>query len=138
MIKFNTIAAASFWPGLQNVGTVSGTATITGTLKASPSGGDSNSSNMTGTVIISLPDPSVISVFRVNLPDANGHLSSRWFPLMGTTILTDFTANWKLILYLGSYGGGRVIYFNFVQLASTSTSISQRLDIYGHLYSYPF
>lgn len=136
MVHFPDIAAASFWPGLQNVGTVSGTATITGTLKGSPSGGDSNSSNMTGQILVALPDPNVVSVFRVNLPDANGHLASRWFPLMGTAILTDFTADWKLILYVGSSGVGRIIYFNFVQLGTSAISINQRLNIYGHLYTY--
>lgn len=139
MVDFTKISAASFWPGLQNVGTISGTATITGTINVSPNtSGGSLSSNMTGAAQIQLPDPSVISVLRVNLPDANGDLASRWFPLFGTAELTDSTAGWKLIMYVGSYQYGRVIYLNFVSLNTASISINQRLNIYGHLYTYPW
>lgn len=139
MVDFTKIAAASFWPGLQNVGTISGTATITGTINASPdTSGGVACSNMTGSVTVNLPDPKVISILRVNLPDAHGQLATRWFPLFGTAELTDSTAGWKLIMYVGSYRFGRVIYFNFVSLSVSSISINQRLNIYGHLYSYPF
>lgn len=138
-IDFSKISATSLWPGLQNVGTTYGAATITGTLNTSPdTSGGSSSSNLTGSVLVDLPDPKVISVFRVNLPDANGQLATRWFPLFGTIELTDSTAGWKLIMYVGSYQYGRVIYFNFVSLSTSSISINQRLNIYGHLYSYPF
>jgi len=139
MVDYDKIAFASFWPGLQNVGTTSGTATITGTLNTSPdTTGGSSSSNLVGSVLLDLPNPKVITVLRVNLPDANGDLASRWFPLFGTTELTDRTAKWKLILYVGNYPYGRVIYFNFVSLSTSSISINQRLNIYGHLYTYPF
>ncbi len=139
IVDFSKIGAASFWPGLQNVGTIEGTATISGTINASPdTTGGASCSNMTGTVLVELPDPTVISALRVNLPDAHGDLASRWFPLFGTTQLTDATTGWKLILYVGGYQFGRVIYFNFVSLSTGSISVNQRLNIYGHLYSYPF
>lgn len=137
MTDFTKINATSLWPGLQNVGTTSGTATITGTINASPdTSGGSLCSNMVGAVQMQLPDPSVVSALRVNLPDANGDLATKWFPLFGTTELTDRTAAWKLILYVGSYEFGRVIYFNFVSLSTSAITINQRLNIYGHLYSY--
>lgn len=139
MVDFTKVSAASFWPGLQNVGTAQGAATITGTLNKSPdTTGGSSCSNMVGTILVNLPDPTVISALRVNLPDAHGDLASRWFPLFGTTELTDNTAGWKLILYVGSYQFGRVIYFNFVSLSVSNITINQRVNIYGHLYSYPF
>ena len=47
MINTNVLAAASFMPGLQNAGTVSGTALINGTLDASPNFGIGITSNMT-------------------------------------------------------------------------------------------
>lgn len=138
-IDFSKIGAASFWPGLQNVGTISGTATITGTLNKSPdTTGGSSCSNMTGAILVPLPNPNVISALRINMPDANGQLATRWFPLFGTTELTDTTAGWKLIMYVGAYQTGRIIYINFVSLSVSNITISQRLNIYGHLYSYPF
>lgn len=139
MANFQIISAASFWPGLQNVGTTYGTANITGTLNPTPNPANlATSSNLTGVIFVSLPDPQVISALRINLPDANGDLAAKWFPVFGTTELTDDTANWRLILYVGSAPAGRLIYFNFVNLANSTTSINQRLNIYGHLYTYPF
>lgn len=132
-------AAASFWPGLQNVGQTSGTALISGTLNASPSGISSTSSNMTGSIFVGLPNASVISGMRLNLPDAHGHLASRWFPLFGCLELTDATAQWKVIFNATAAAGGRGIYFNFVNIANGTTTFTNfRVNIVAHLYSYPW
>jgi hypothetical protein len=141
MFNPQTIAAASFWSGLQNVGQTYGTAYISGTLYASPSGISPTSSNMTGTIFISLPDPTVISIFRVNFPDADGELATRWFPLFGTLQIYDTATpnDFKLIMTIGSAIGGRNIYLNFVNAHSSSKSFSGfRINIYGHLFTYPW
>lgn len=136
MVDITKIAAASFMPGLQNAGQFSGTAYISGVLDASP-GYPTNTSNMTGTIFIPLPDPTVVSVMRINLPNAAGQLASRWFPLFGTIRLLDQTNDWILILYIGSATGGRNIYFNFVNSSNTGrTFTSFPVNIYGHLFSY--
>lgn len=135
------IVAASFWPGLQNIGQTSGTAQISGTLNASPSGISATSSNMTGTIFISLPDPTIVSLFRVNFPDAHGDLASRWFPLFGTLQIYDTASpvNYKLIMTIGSANGGRNVYLNFVNAQNTTTTFTNwRINFYGHLYTYPF
>lgn len=136
MVDISKIAAASFMPGLQNVGQLSGQALISGNLEASP-GYNTNTSNMTGTIFVSLPDPTVVSAMRVNLPSANGQLASRWFPLFGTAILTDSIAGWDMVLYVGSATGGRNIYFNFVNHNNSLTTFTNYpINIYAHLYSY--
>lgn len=131
------IAAASFWPGLQNVGQTSGEAHITGTLNGSPSGISATSSNMTGTVFVSLPDPTVISLFRVNIPEID---SAIWVPLFGSAEIWNNTGsnNYKLIIYVGSASSGRNFYLNFVNASTSSVSVDIHLNIYGHLYTYPF
>ena len=140
-IDISKLTAASFMPGLQNSGQVSGEAFITGPLGGSP-GYPSSTSNLTNTgsepIIIQLPDPSVISVVRINMPDANGDLASKWFPLIGTCELTDLTAGWKAIFYITSNPLGRAIYFNFVNTNSRATTISQHLSVYAHLFTYPW
>ncbi len=134
------IVSASFWPGLQNVGQTSGQAFITGTLNQSPSGVSASSSNMTGSIFISLPDSTVVSIFRVNFPDGTGDMASKWFPLFGTLEIWNTTNpyNYKLIMTIGSAAGGRIIYFNFVNAQSTSSTINLHMNIVGHLYSYPW
>jgi len=125
-------------PGLQNAGQFSGQALISGALDASPSY-ISNTSNMTGTIFIPLPDPTVVSAMRINLPSAAGQLASRWFPLFGTVDLQDLSNGWDLIMYVGSATGGRNIYFNFVNRNNSLTTFTNfPVNIYGHLYSYPF
>jgi hypothetical protein len=143
-INVSKIAAASFMAGLQNVGQVSVTAYVTGTLYGSPNS-VSNTSNMNGVFTINMPNPNVISVLRVNLPNAAGQLASRWFPLFGTCQLTDSTNNWRLLLYVGTSTAGRVITFNFVNLKSTLTNFTGSggsypfaINVYGHLYSFPW
>jgi hypothetical protein len=138
MINIQNLTAASFMPGLQNSGQISGQAIINGTLDASPNY-NVTTSNMTGTIFIPLEDPTVISVLRVNLPNASGQLASRWFPLFGTVELTDSVLDWVLIMSVGSASGGRNIYFNFVNTVNNSwTATNFPINIYGHLYSYPF
>lgn len=137
-INISKMAAASFMPGLQNAGQVSGQALISGSLDASPTY-PITTSNMTGAIIVTLPNPQAISAFRVNLPNANGQLATRWFPLFGTAELHDFTAGWDLILYVGSSPVGRYIYFNFVNRNNSLTTFTNfPVNIYGHIFSYPF
>lgn len=140
-IDISKLAAASFMPGLQNSGQVTGEAFITGTLDASPAY-PSNTSNLTNTantpIVIELPDPSVISIVRINMPDATGDLASKWFPLIGTCELTDNTLNWKAIYYITSHPQGRAIYFNFVNTVNSGTTVNQHLNIYAHLFTYPW
>ena len=137
-IDISKLAAASFMPGLQNSGQFSGQAVISGTLNATPTY-PSNTSNMTGTIYIPLPDATVISDMRINLPNANGDLATYWFPLFGTLELTDSTAGWLMIMYVGAARGGRNIYFNFVNKNNSGvTFTSFAINIYGHLYTYPF
>lgn len=136
-----TIAAASFWPGLQDVGTIDGTAYISGTLNQSPSGLDANSSNMTGKILVELPDPSVISILRVNFPDADGALASDWFPLFGSLQLYDNSGSndYKLILSVGNAPTGRYIYINFANISTAAKTFTDfRVVIHGHLYTYPW
>jgi hypothetical protein len=139
-IDLTKIAAASFMPGLQNSGQISGTASISGTLN--PSGTDGTTSNMTGTFVLVLPDPNVISLLRVNLPDGHGQLASRWFPVIGTVELTDTTtsSHYRLVMFVQSHPLGRAINYNFVSTTTsdTITFSSFRIAIYGHLFSYPF
>lgn len=135
-IDIMNIAAASFMPGLQNQGNISGSVTINGTLYGSPS--SSNTSNTYGKINITLPDPNVISLFRITLPSANGDLSSKWFPLIGVLELTDNIAQWRLILYLMGSSTGRTITYNFVNLSTSNTTLNVTLDYYAHLYSYPW
>ena len=135
-VDLTKLTAASFMPGLQNSGQFSGQWLISGSLDATP-GGLATSSNMTGSIFIPLEDPTVVSVMRVNLPSANGDLASKWFPLFGTAELYDTTANWALLLYVGSATGGRNIYLNFVNNQNTLTTFTNfPINIYGHLYSY--
>lgn len=136
MVDITKIAAASFMPGLQNVGQLSGQAVISGALQASPVY-NTITSNMTGTIFVQLPDPTVVSAMRVNLPTAHGELATRWFPLFGTAFLTDETAGWDLVLYVGSAPNGRNIYFNFVNHNNSLTTFSNfPINIYAHLYTY--
>lgn len=136
--KLSNIAAASFLPGLQNTGTISGTAYVTGFLPASPNY-PTTTSNLTGTFTVPLIDISMISLLRVNLPDANGDLASSWFPVMGTAELHDDTADWLLILYVLSDPVGRSVSFNFVNKHNAGTTLTNfRINIYAHLFSYPW
>lgn len=136
--KITKLAAASFLPGLQNTGEVSGTANINGFLPASPAY-PGTTSNLTGSFTIALPDPSMISLIKVNLPDAHGDLASGWFPVMGTAELSDNTADWLLILYILSDPAGRAISFNFVNKHNSGTTFSNfRINVFAHLYSYPW
>lgn len=137
-IDIKNIAAASFMPGLQNKGQLNGTALITGSLAPSPLAG--GTSNLTGSFVISLPDTKVVSLLRVTLPNANGDLAAYWFPLMGTAELSDLTAHWRLIFYVLSNFSGREISFNFVNLSTsvTTTFTNFPINVYGHLYSYPW
>ena len=138
-IDITKIATASFMPGLQNAGQTSGTASIAGTIDASPSY-KTNTSNLTGTIFVPLPDPTVISLFRVNLPDSAGQLASRWFPLIGTVELTDNTNHFRLVMFVQGTTTGRAINYNFVSISTSSgyTASNYRINIYGHLFSYPF
>lgn len=138
-VNLTNIAAASFTPGLQNNGVVSGTALINGTIPQSPS--SSITSNLTGSFVLILPDPTVVSVFRINLPDSAGDLANYWFPLMGTAELKDSTNLYTVIFYVLSNQLGREISFNFVNLntsAAYTLPVNYRVNVYGHLYSYPW
>ena len=137
-IDITKIATASFMPGLQNQGQISTTAYISGTLNAT--GTDTTTSNMTGQIFLTLPDPTVISLFRVNLPDSAGQLASRWFPLIGTVELTDNTNHFRLVMFVQGTTTGRAINYNFVSISTSSgyTASNYRINIYGHLFSYPF
>lgn len=136
MIDITKIAAASFMPGLQNQGQVTATALINGTLN--PSGNDGTTSNMTGYFTITLPNPAVVSLFRVNLPDAAGQLASYWFPFIGTVELTDYTNHFRLVMFVQSSATGRQINYNFVSTSTSLgfTAVNFRISVYGHLYSY--
>jgi hypothetical protein len=138
MIDLTKVSAASFMPGLQNSGQVTGTANISGVL--SPSGTDGTTSNMTGYFTIALPDPSVISLFRISLPDAAFQLATKWFPLIGTVELTDVTNHYRLIIFVQSDPVGRGFSYNFVSLSTTTgyTASNYRILIYGHLFTYPW
>lgn len=145
MADLTKIQAASFWPGLQNIGQTTGTASISGTLDASPNTGINNTtSNMTGTIFVPLPDDKVIGVFRLNFPDANDDLASKWFPIFGALEVYQYPSGggsleWKLILTMGSATGGRNIYFNFVNATTSPITFSSwQINIYGHLYTYPW
>ena len=142
MIDISKLTAASFMPGLQNVGQIEGSVNINGTVQGSPNFSTPNTSNMVGIINIPLPDPTVISALRVNLPNADGQLATRWFPLFGTVELTDISAStpqWILIMYAGSAFNGRNIYFNFVNATTNPITFTNfPINIYGHLYSYPF
>ena len=139
MIINTAIASTSiFTPGLQNSGQVSAQALITGTLDVATM---SETSNMTGSFLVPLPNARVISVMRVNLPSAHGYLASKWFPLVGTIELTDLVANWRLIMYVLSASNGRQISFNFVNLQTSggTTNFSNwPINVYAHLYTYPW
>ena len=138
IIDITKIAAASFMPGLQNQGQINAVASISGVLN--PSGTDGTTSNMTGYFTISLPDPTVISLFRVNLPDAAGQLASKWFPLIGTVELTDITNHFRLVIFAQSDPVGRGFNYNFVSTSNSVgyTASSFRINVYGHLFSYPW
>lgn len=135
-LDLTKLQATSLMPGLQNSGQIKGSVTLSGTLSPSPS--TTYTSNTVGKIIIKLPDPSVVSIFRVSLPSANGDLATEWFPLIGVVELTDLTAEWRLILYLQSDPAGRAISFNFVNLQNNLTNLNVQLDYYAHLFSYPW
>jgi len=134
MLDPSKIAAASFWPGLQNIGQTEGQAYISGILDGSPSA--TYTSSLTGTIFIELPDDQVISSMRINMPDANGDLATKWFPVFGTLNLADQVAGWQVIFTVGSASGGRNLYFNFINQNSTGTTINQHVNIFAHLYTY--
>jgi len=134
MLDPSKIAAASFWPGLQNIGQTEGQAFISGVLPASPNSTDTSS--LTGTIFIELPDDKVISSMRINMPDADGDLAVKWFPVFGTLTLIDLSAGWQVIFTVGSASGGRNLYFNFVNQNTTGTMINQHVNIFAHLYTY--
>jgi hypothetical protein len=134
MLDPSKISAASFWPGLQNVGQTEGEAYISGTVDGSPT--STNTSSLTGTIFIQLPDDQVISSMRINMPDAHGDLASMWFPVAGTLILEDQTADWRIIFTVGSASGGRNLYFNLVNQSTSATVIGQHVNIFAHLYTY--
>lgn len=138
------IAAASFWPGLQNVGQTFGSSTISGTLNRGPQSGviSPNSSNMVGSFFISLPDPTVVSVWRINLVDnLGGTWPNVWWPIFGSVQLDHFTGgviDYKLIVVEQQATGGRQFNINFVGANSGDININLTMNIYGHLYSYPW
>jgi len=134
MLDPSKIAAASFWPGLQNIGQTEGEAYISGTLPASPS--STNTSSLTGTIFIELPDDQVISSMRINMPDADGDLATKWFPVFGTLNLVDQVAGWRVIFTVGSASGGRNLYFNFINQNNAGITINQHVNIFAHLYTY--
>lgn len=137
-MQTSKIAGASFLPGLQNMGTITAQASISGTLFGSP-GYPSNTSNTYGIISLTLPDPNLISSFRVNFPDAAGDLASKWFPLFGSGVFNDSTNDWFLNVYVGSSPTGRNIYYNFTNTVNSNHTFSSfRINIYGHLYTYPF
>ena len=137
-MQTSKIAGASFLPGLQNMGTISAQASISGILHGSPNS-VTNTSNTYGIITLTLPDPNLISSLLVNFPDAAGDLASKWFPLFGSGYFYDSTNNWVLNLYVGSSPTGRNIYYNFCNTVNFNYPFSSfRINIYGHLYTYPF
>lgn len=137
-IDITKVASASFMPGLQNSGQVTGFITFDGTVKASPSP-PTSTSNLTGIGLIPLPNPNVISSIIVNFPGFNGDLATKWFPLFGTCELTDLVLNVRIILYVGSYSGGRSISFNIVNLTTSDIQfVSMPIAYKAFLYTYPF
>jgi hypothetical protein len=129
-VKLQNIAAASFLPGFQNIGSVSGSALITGAIPAS--------GNLIGTFVINFPDPNVISQIRVNLPQASGELAINWFPVMGTIQLVDAIGQYTLIMYVLSDPAGRRINFNFVNTNNSSPPpfVNFPINIYAHLFTF--
>lgn len=134
LLNPSLIAAGSFWPGLQNIGQISGSAYISGTLSASPT--STYTSSLTGTIFVPLADDQTVVSMRLNMPDANGDLASKWFPIFGTLNLIDQVALWRVIYTIGPVSGGRNIYFNFINQNNAGVAIAQHLNIYAHLYTY--
>lgn len=131
-VDLTKVRSASFLPGLQNIGTSQTIATVSGTIQG-------NGGNLIGSFLIYFPTPNVISVIRVNLPDAHGDLASNWFPLIGSTQLYDATDKWYLSMYVQNNASGRGVVFDFLSdQASDRTLTNFRISVYAHLYTYPW
>ena len=136
-IDLSKVQAASFLPGLQNIGTATATALVSGTMPGS--GTSPNLGYLIGNFVIPFPESDILSDIRVTLPNASGQLASRWFPVMGSIELVDYTIGFTLILDVLSNSSGRQINFNFVNSnASSYTFTNFPIDISAQLYTYPF
>lgn len=127
------IQSSSMFPGLQNIGSSDTTLTINGPI--------ANQANLIGNSRIFFPKQ-CMAVIRVNLPDAPGDLSAKWFPVIGTVQLYNATAgsSWYLTLYTLPDPNGRSVFFDFIsnELVNTTTLTNFRIHLYAHLYTYPF
>ena len=131
-VNLAKVKSSSFLPGLQNIGTSQTTATINGTIQG-------NSGNLIGSFLLYFPTPNIISVIRVNMPDAHGDLATYWFPMIGTAQFYDATSKWYLTMAVQNNPAGRGVVFDFLSDTTTDTTLTNfRIKAYAHLYTYPW
>jgi hypothetical protein len=134
MIDMNKVQAASFMPGLQDLGAITPVVyNFTGTLP-----GPANSVLRTS-VIIPFARNDVLSLLKINVAGTN-FSSAKWFPLNGTASLYEGKVGYFIIFNMQSDSAGRKINITFVNnLSSASITLpSITFTFSGHLYSYPF
>ena len=133
------LSVASSMPGLQNLGTASGSAQMTGNLPIS------GYLTFADPAIIDFPvgvPTDVIAMTRINITGSGtpSSISSVWFPLIGSTVIYDGTNRYYIVVYATSNAAGRAVYTTLLNnKTNNSTEVSGlTVNVFCHLYSYPF
>lgn len=137
-LDLSKIAASSFTPGLQTVGTVNSAAYVTGQLPPNAQG-----SYLSGSVVVEFPIINNLVTWRVNFPSASGDLAAYWFPMTtGSQFLNVVNGanQWTVQFFINSHPLGRQIYYLFSSLtqAGAINFNNWQINIFGNVYTFPF
>lgn len=140
-IDLTKVQAASFLPGLQDLGSPADQSYHLGAVTI-PAGGVTNLS-----VVVPFSRSDVFSQIRVAFSGMSNVSSSEWIPLFGQTTVGDVNqtafspaASYYVIMQVVSNSAGRQINLQFANNTSSSivTTPDLTLLVHSHLYAYPW
>ena len=136
MISLENTSAASAIAGLQYIGTVSGSTTISGTVN-NPGG-----SALVASFNLEFYNENIISLVRFQAPSNGGQIPNYWYPISSSLDLLDETAGASCDIWVSvtSSAIGRQVNIQIVNNMSNAafTFSNWTFNAVAELYQYPF